>query len=148
MSACLLGVDCKYNGENNFDKEVLKLLSRESLIPVCPEQLGGCSTPRPPVEIVEGDGGGVLDGVSKVMTKDGYDATDNFIKGANEVLKLAQMMNIKKAILKARSPSCGSCSIYDGTFSGKTKKGSGVTAEILERNGITVLSEEDLRAER
>lgn len=139
-----MGVDCKYNGGNNQNSEVLKLLSKETLIPVCPEQLGGCPTPRHPVEIIDGDGAGVLDGRSRVMTKSGEDVTDRFIKGAQEVLKIAQTMCIKKAVLKARSPSCGFGSIYDGTFSGKTKKGNGVTSEILKRNGVSILSEEGI----
>ncbi|GAE88167.1 hypothetical protein JCM21531_1592 [Acetivibrio straminisolvens JCM 21531] len=144
MSACLLGVDCKYNGENNLNSKVLELLSKETLIPVCPEQLGGCPTPRVPSEIVDGDGADVLDGKARVMTKNGEDVTEYFIRGAREVLKIAQSMGIEKAIMKARSPSCGFCSIYDGTFSGKTKSGNGVTTEILKRNGISVLTEEDV----
>ncbi len=145
MSACFLGVNCKYNGTNNLNSEVMKLLSKERLIPVCPEQLGGCPTPRSPVEIIDGDGEDVLNGKSKVISKNGEDVTQNFIIGAKEVLKLARTMSIKKAILKERSPSCGIRSIYDGTFSGKTRSGSGVTAQILKSSGITVISEEDLR---
>lgn len=145
MSACLLGVNCKYNGMNNLNSDVIKLLSEERLIPVCPEQLGGCPTPRPPVEIICGDGRDVLDGKGRVISKNGEDVTQNFIRGANEVLKLAKTLGIKKAILKERSPSCGICSIFDGTFSGKTRSGSGVTAQLLKSNGITVISEEDLK---
>lgn len=144
MSACLLGVNCKYNGQNNLNDRVLKLIERETVIPVCPEQLGGCSTPRPQVEICNGDGGDVLDGKSSVLGKNGENATCRFIDGANEVLKLAKMMGIEKAILKARSPSCGFGKIYDGTFSGQLKDGNGVTAEILKRNGIEVFTEEDI----
>ncbi len=144
MSACLLGVDCKYNGKNNLNNKVLNLLSEDTLIPICPEQLGGCPTPRIPAEIVGGDGADVLDAKGRVMTKNGEDVTEYFIKGAREVLKIAQAMGIEKAILKARSPSCGVCSIYDGTFSGKTKKGNGVTSEILKRNGVSILTEEDI----
>jgi len=145
VSACLLGVNCKYNGTNNLNSDVIKLLSEEKLIPVCPEQLGGCSTPRPPVEIIGGDGRDVLDGKGRVISKNGEDVTQNLIRGANEVLKLAKTLGIKKAILKERSPSCGTCSIYDGTFSGKTLRGSGVAAQILKKSGITVISEEDLK---
>ncbi|CDG34828.1 protein of unknown function DUF523 [Acetivibrio thermocellus BC1] len=122
----------------------MKLCSEETLIPVCPEQLGGCPTPRVPSEIADGDGADVLDGKSRVMNKNGEDVTEYFIKGAQEVLKIAKTMGIKKAILKARSPSCGFGSIYDGTFSGKTKRGNGVTSEILVRNGVSVLTEEDI----
>lgn len=137
-------MDCKYNGKNNLNNKVLKLLSEDTLIPICPEQLGGCPTPRIPAEIVGGDGGDVLDAKGRVMTKNGEDVTEYFIKGAREVLKIAQAMGIEKAILKARSPSCGVCSIYDGTFSGKTKNGNGVTSEILKRNGVSILTEEDI----
>jgi len=137
-------VNCKYNGKNNLNSKVVELGSKETLIPVCPEQLGGCPTPRVPSEILDGDGADVLDGKSRVMTKNGEDVTEHFIKGAQEVLNIARTMGVKKAILKARSPSCGFCSIYDGTFSGKTKKGNGVTSELLIRNGISVLSEEDI----
>ncbi|HBW27967.1 MAG TPA: DUF523 domain-containing protein [Hungateiclostridium thermocellum] len=144
VSACLIGVNCKYNGKNNLNKKVMKLCSEETLIPVCPEQLGGCPTPRVPSEIADGDGADVLDGKSRVMNKNGEDVTEYFIKGAQEVLKIAKTMGIKKAILKARSPSCGFGSIYDGTFSGKTKRGNGVTSEILVRNGVSVLTEEDI----
>lgn len=114
------------------------------MIPICPEQLGGCPTPRSPAEIIGGDGKGVLDGVNRVMTKDGVDVTEKFLDGANKVLKLSKKMNIKKAIFKEGSPSCGVCRIHDGTFSGNTKKGSGVTTELLRRNGILVISEEQL----
>jgi len=127
-----------------LNKKVMKLCSEETLIPVCPEQLGGCPTPRVPSEIADGDGADVLDGKSRVMNKNGEDVTEYFIKGAQEVLKIAKTMGIKKAILKARSPSCGFGSIYDGTFSGKTKRGNGVTSEILVRNGVSVLTEEDI----
>jgi len=106
--------------------------------------VGGCPTPRVPSEIADGDGADVLDGKSRVMNKNGEDVTEYFIKGAQEVLKIAKTMGIKKAILKARSPSCGFGSIYDGTFSGKTKRGNGVTSEILVRNGVSVLTEEDI----
>lgn len=127
-----------------MNKKVMKLCSEETLIPVCPEQLGGCPAPRVPSEIADGDGADVLDGKSRVMNKNGEDVTEYFIKGAQEVLKIAKTMGIKKAILKARSPSCGFGSIYDGTFSGKTKRGNGVTSEILVRNGVSVLTEEDI----
>ena len=141
-----MGVNCKYNGGNNLTKEVLNIIGKETIIPVCPEQLGGCPTPRTPVEIQNGDGARVLDLKSKVCGKNGVDVTDNFIKGANEVLKLAKMNDISRAILKARSPSCGKGCIYDGSFSGIFKKGNGVTAELLLRNGIEVYTEEELKA--
>lgn len=138
ISACLAGVDCKYNGKNNKNDKILKLVEEGKAILVCPEQLGGLSTPRLPSEIV------VKDGKKKVLANDGTDVTENFLKGAEETLKIAKMMGINKAILKVRSPSCGYGEIYDGTFSGTTKHGNGVTAELLEKNGIKLYTEEDL----
>lgn len=145
VSACLLGINCKYNGGNNLNKKALKLIESDIVIPVCPEQLGGCPTPRIPVEIKGGTGADVLDGRSRVTAKNSEDRTEQFLKGANEVLRMAKLVGADKAVLKARSPSCGSGTIYDGTFSGRLKAGNGVTAELLKRNGIEVVSEEELR---
>lgn len=116
VSACLLGVNCKYNGKNNENENVKKLAEEYELIPICPEQLGGLPTPRVPSEIVE------IDGISnnkerKVINKEGIDVTETFIKGAEETLKIAKLYNIKKAILKSKSPSCGNRKVYDGSFS-------------------------------
>ncbi len=133
-SACLLGVKCRYDGKSSLNKKVLDLAAKETLIPVCPEQLGGLPTPRSPSEQRNG----------KVVTKDGKDVTDNFKRGAEETLRLAKIYGCKEAILKQRSPSCGYGKIYDGTFSGKLIKGNGVTAELLRKNGILVKTEEDL----
>lgn len=133
-SACLLGIKCRYDGKSKPNKKVIKLAKKEALIPVCPEQLGGLSTPREPAEQRKG----------KVITKSGKDVTENFKKGAREVLKLAKLLGIKEAILKQRSPSCGCGQIYDGTFSGKIVKGDGVTAALLKKNRIKVISDEDL----
>lgn len=138
ISACLCGVNCKYNGENNINKEILELFSEGKAIPVCPEQLGGLPTPRPAMEIKGGTGADVLDGTARVIAADGTDATGNFIKGAFETLGIAQKANIKEAFLKAKSPSCGAGGIYDGSFSEKIIAGNGVTAELLIRNGIKV----------
>jgi uncharacterized protein YbbK (DUF523 family) len=145
VSACLLGTNCRYDGGSFHDERLLELARQGMVIPVCPEQLGGCGTPRPPCEICGGSGGDVLDGRCRVVNARGEDITDNFIKGANETLKLAETCGAQKAILKARSPSCGHGRIYDGTFSGKIIGGNGVTAELLVRNGIEVFSEEDFR---
>jgi uncharacterized protein YbbK (DUF523 family) len=144
VSACLVGVNCKYNGGNNLVKEVKELMSKGEVLPVCPEQLGGCTTPRPAVEITGGNGADVLEGRCNAYRKNGEDVTAQLIKGAEEVLKIADMASAKKAILKSKSPSCGCGRIYDGTFSGKLIKGNGVTAELLLRNGIEVITEEDI----
>ena len=133
-SACLLGIKCRYDGKDKLNKKVIELSKKKILIPVCPEQLGGLSTPREPAE-QKG---------KRVITKSGKDVTQNFKKGAKEVLKLAKLFGIKEAILKQKSPSCGFGKIYDGSFSGKLIKGNGVTAALLKRNKIKIITEEDL----
>lgn len=140
VSACLLGEKCRYDGEGKPNEEVLSLSKKEKLIPVCPERLGGLSTPRSPSESVGGDGNDVLEGRAKVMSKDGRDVSQNFVMGARAVLEIAQKEGITKALLKSKSPSCGCGKIYDGTFSGKLKSGDGVTAALLKKNGIEVVS--------
>ena len=133
-SACLLGINCRYDGKNKLNKKVLKLAKKGILIPVCPEILGGLPTPREPSE-QKGE---------RVITKSGKHVSKYFKKGAREVLKIAKLFNIKEAILKQESPSCGSGKIFDGTFSGKIKKGDGVTTALLKKHKIKVISEEDL----
>ena len=134
VSACLLGVDCKYSGGNNYNEKVLEYIKDYEVIPVCPEIMGGLSTPRPPSERI-GD---------KVINNQGIDVTNEYTKGANETLKLAKLFNVKKALLKAKSPSCGKGKIYDGTFNSVLVNGNGVTVELLESNGISVITEQDL----
>ncbi|HHU69921.1 MAG TPA: DUF523 domain-containing protein [Thermoanaerobacterales bacterium] len=141
ISACLCGIDCKYNGLNNLDENIAGLVKKGLAIPFCPEQLGGLPTPRLPSEIVEGTGGDVLDGLAKVINKEGEDVTENFIRGAQQSLKLANMYGIKTAILKSKSPSCGYGEIYDGSFRRILIKGNGVTASLFDRNSIKVLTE-------
>ncbi len=143
VSACLLGTNCKYSGGNNLTTKVLELMKEHTLIPVCPEQLGGLTTPRKPCEIDTGGGFEVLTGHAKVMNSIGEDLTEQFVKGAQETLNLAKLYGCTSAILKANSPSCGCGIIYDGSFSGKHKEGSGVTAHILLNNGIVVATEND-----
>lgn len=133
-SACLLGVKCRYDGKSKPDEKVLNLATKEILIPVCPEQLGGLPTPRTPAE-QKGD---------KVVTKEGIDVTDSFKNGAKEVLKIVKLYSVKEVILKQRSPSCGCGQIYDGTFSGTIIEGDGVTTRLLKQSGITVKTEEEL----
>ena len=143
VSACLAGINCKYNGRNNYIEVFEKMVAKGEAIPVCPEQLGGCPTPRPAVEIQGGTGADVLDGRCTAIRKNGEDVTDKLIKGAEETLKIAQTAGVDRAVLKARSPSCGCGAIYDGSFTGKLRKGNGVTAELLLRNGIRVTTEEE-----
>lgn len=133
VSACLLGVDCRYCGTGLYHEQVAARSKEQHLIPVCPEQLGGLPTPRPPVELVNG----------RAIDNTGTDRTKEFQKGAEEVLKLARLFNCTHAILKSRSPSCGRGTIYDGTFSGKLTDGNGLTADLLMKNGIQVLMEDE-----
>ena len=147
VSACLLGENCKYSGGNNKSENVIKYLEDKEYILVCPEQLGGLSTPRNPSEIItygNKDGNDVLSGCTKVLSNKGIDVTKNFIKGAEETLKIAKEHNIKTAILKAGSPSCGYKKIYDGTFLGNKIQGMGVTAAILNKENIALLDEDDI----
>jgi uncharacterized protein YbbK (DUF523 family) len=148
VSACLCGINCKYNGGNNLDERVLKLLKEGKAIPVCPEQLGGQQTPRAAHEIVCGNGLDVLQGKAKVLghaVDESDDVTSEFLKGAYETLKIAEAVGASIAILKARSPSCGISEIYDGTFSGTKRQGNGVTAELLLSKGMKVFTEENLK---
>jgi uncharacterized protein YbbK (DUF523 family) len=141
ISACLLGINCKYNGESNYNQQIVELTKDERVIPICPEQLGGLTTPRLPCEIV------VREGEKRVIRKDGADVTEAFRKGAEETLKIAKMFNESIAILKTKSPSCGSCQIYDGSFSGRVIEGSGLTAELLADNYIQVFDENNYSPE-
>ncbi|MBR5410010.1 MAG: DUF523 domain-containing protein [Clostridia bacterium] len=136
VSACLLGCACRYDGGSVPNEEILELKDRYELIPVCPEQSGGLPTPRVPSERV-GD---------RVLAKNGADVTEAFIKGAETALYLAKTLGASAAVLKARSPSCGKGEIYDGSFSGTLTKGDGVTAALLEANGVPVFTEENLAA--
>lgn len=147
VSACLLGENCKYSGGNNKSEKVLEYLKDKEYIAVCPEQLGGLTTPRDPSEIEtygNKDGKDVLNGETKVVSNKGIDVTSNFIKGAEEALKIAKENNAAEAVLKASSPSCGCRYIYDGTFSKKKIKGMGVTASILAQNNIKIIDEEQI----
>ena len=143
ISACLIGLNVKYDGSNNFTETINQWLIDKKAVPVCPEVLGGLSIPRDPAEIVGGNGDDVLDGKAKVMTKYGIDVTEEFIKGAQETLNIALKLKATSVILKERSPSCGGTMIYSGEFNGNKKVGQGVTAALLRRNHISVYSEEN-----
>lgn len=133
VSACLLGLSCRYDGKSKANNDLIKKLKNVSVLPVCPEIMGGLKTPRKPCEIYN----------KKVISVDGTDYTANYKRGAEEVLKLCNMFDCRYAILKANSPSCGNRYIYDGTFSGKLTEGEGITAELLRKNGIKVLNEKE-----
>ena len=143
ISACLCGIDCRYDGGSKLDEKATNLFKSGKAILVCPEQLGGMSTPRLSHEIIDGTGKDVLEGNAKVLSREGTDSTNEFIKGAEETLKIAKGCGAKIAILKARSPSCGFGTIYNGSFSGEKISGNGVAAELLFKNGIRVITEED-----
>ena len=136
VSACLLGLDCKYTGENNLCPRVAALREGHTLIPVCPEQLGGLPTPRPPAERIG----------EQVRTREGRDVTAAYQRGAEEVLRLARRFGCKKALLKERSPSCGHGKIYDGSFSGILVPGSGVAAQWLAAHGLEIFGESQWEA--
>ena len=133
VSACLLGVCCRYDGRGNPNPAVLSLLNRDdiTLIPVCPEQLGGLPTPRIPSERQE----------DTVINRAEEDVTSHFARGAEEALRIAKAYGCQIAILKERSPSCGCGKIYDGSFTGQLIDGNGVTTELLRREGITIYGE-------
>lgn len=134
ISACFLGINCRYDGKSIKLDCLDQLKEKYNLIPLCPEVLGGLNTPRKPAERK----------YNKVINSIGQDVTDFFVRGANEALKLAKLNNCRYALLKERSPSCGYGKIYDGTFSGNLIDGNGVTAELLAENGITVLGESQI----
>lgn len=135
VSACLLGVACRYDGKSKANEDILKLIENYNLIPICPEILGGLPTPREPSEIIE----------NKVLNSKGKDVTFNYIKGAKESLKMASIYNSKKAILKSKSPSCGCGKIYDGSFSKTLINGDGITTRLFKENDIQVYTEEDIK---
>lgn len=134
VSACLIGVCCRYDGASKPDSRVLALMSGHTLIPVCPEILGGLPTPRIPSEI-RGD---------RVINREGRDVTAAYERGAEECLKLAHFYGCRCAILKERSPACGCGTRYDGTFSGTLVQGDGIAAARLKEAGIKVIGESDL----
>ena len=134
VSACLAGFNCRYNGSNYEDNRVVQLVEEGKALPVCPEQLGGLTTPRNPAEINK---------EGRVLTEKGEDVTKQFVLGAEETLRLCQLYGCKVAILKSLSPSCGSGHIYDGTFKKVIIEGDGLTAKLLKENGIQVLTESE-----
>ena len=138
VSACLVGINCKYSGGNNYNQKIFDLVKEGKAIPICPEQLGGLNTPRKPVELK------VINGKRYAIDNEGKDFTENFERGALEVLKLAKNLNINKAILQPRSPSCGVDKIYSGNFDNKLVDGNGILAELLKQNGIDVLTPNEI----
>ena len=134
ISACLLGVSCRYDGKSKPIENIEKLMEKYELIPVCAEIFGGLPTPRVPAEIIDG----------KVFTAEGKDVTEEYLKGAEEVLRLGKIFGAKKALLKERSPSCGSGIIHNGKFDGGLVPGFGKTAALLIGNGFEVFGETEI----
>jgi len=145
VSACLLGRPVRYDGKASRGHALLERLQADGrVVSVCPEVSGGLAVPRPAAEIVGGDGLDVLSGRARVMTADTIDVTQAFLDGAHHALALAKSQNVVAVVLKARSPSCGSLQIYDGSHSGTLVDGLGITAALLRREGFLVYSEDDL----
>lgn len=134
ISECLLGLCCRYDGKSKPAEKAAALSEKYYLIPVCPEQLGGLSTPREPSELRCGG----------VFSKSGCDVTAQYRRGAEETLRLARFFGCKKAVFKERSPSCGFGKVYDGSFSGTLVEGNGVAAALLAENSIAVFGESDI----
>ncbi|MDO5294836.1 MAG: DUF523 domain-containing protein [bacterium] len=134
VSACLIGIGCRYDGKSVVNPDAMKLLERYTVIPYCPEVYGGLPTPRIPAEIRN----------NKVWTADGRDVTPQFAKGAKEALRLAKLYDCQFAVLKERSPSCGTGFIYDGTFTGTLTDDDGLTAKLLKAAGIRVIGESEI----
>lgn len=137
VSACLIGNNCKYNGKNNKNEKIIDYLKDKEIILVCPEVMGGMDTPRLKSEIVDGEE------ELRVINEKGVDVTSYFVKGASIALKRTLANNVKVAILKEKSPSCGYKNIYDGNFDGTKISGSGVFTRMLLEHNIKILTEED-----
>lgn len=134
VSACLLGENCKYSGGNNYNEKVIDFIKGHTVIPICPEVMGGLSIPRSAGEIVNG----------VVRTKDGKSIDDEYHKGANIALNIARKEQPDLIVLQSRSPSCGVKQIYDGSFTGKKIQGHGVFASLAIKEGFNVIDVEDL----
>jgi uncharacterized protein YbbK (DUF523 family) len=142
ISACLMGVSCAYHGGHNLDEKLLADFDPKELVPVCPEQLGGLATPRERARLVGGDGEAFWRGEAKVVTLEGTDVSEQYRRGGLEALKLARFYGCSRAVLKAKSPSCGCGRICNQEISGLVP-GDGTTAALLKQNGIAVSTEED-----
>ncbi len=154
VSACLAGVACRYDGKDNAHDAIMKLVAQGRAILVCPEQLGGMATPRVASEIqcqTHEHSGAHMDGPTSqaqlVLQEDGTDVTEAFARGAREALRIAKLAGCTKALVKARSPSCGCGLIYDGTFSKKLISGNGLFTQALLHNGFAVWTEESFLPE-
>ncbi|MGZ4206602.1 MAG: DUF523 domain-containing protein [Actinomycetota bacterium] len=144
LSACLAGVACTHEAEAKTRDWALKLIAEGRAVLVCPEVAGGLPIPRPAAEIQRGDGADVLAGGARVVNEDGDDVTANYLSGARTAVEAARDARAGLAVLKARSPSCGCGRIYGGGFNGELRDGDGVTAALLKREGVQVVSDESV----
>ena len=138
VSGCLVGIDCRFDGKNRISTDLIEDFKKGELISLCPEQLGGLPTPRPPSRIVNGNGYDVLDGRTRVVNQKGDDVTEKFIEGATEVLKITKILDVEEAVLESKSPSCGCGRIYD-EISGELVESEGVLTALLKRNGVRAI---------
>lgn len=138
VSACLIGINCRYDAKNNCNQRLYELFKESLLYPVCPEVLGGLGIPRKPCEIIKRENN------YKVYDIDGENKTVEFIKGAEKTLKIAELIEVKGVIFKEKSPSCGVHYIYDGSFNENIIEGKGITTNYLINAGYKVYSEDDL----
>ena len=141
LSACLAGINCVYDGSHKFHPVFARMYKDNKALIFCPEVLGGLKIPHDPSELIGGDGFLVLEGRTRVVSSAGKDVTDFFIRGAQKSLEFAKKHGSRKVVLKSKSPSCGCGWIFDGTFSKKLVPGYGVTAALLKKNGIEVVSD-------
>lgn len=142
ISACLLGIPCRYNGKSEVNEEALRLFLEGEALLICPEIASGQKTPRPACEIVNGDGQDVLKGKARIIDKDGNDYTKKFVEGAKIILEnIVSRHDIKRALLKSGSPSCGVENIYSGSFDGTKIRGCGVLSALLKESGIDDIKE-------
>jgi len=139
VSACLAGINCRYDGKNGYNEKIADLVNSGKALAVCPEVLAGLGIPRERTEITNTPSDGKC-----VFSISGKNLTKAFNEGAEKTLALAKINGIKTAIMKSKSPSCGFSKIYDGTFSGKLIKGNGITSELLSNNGITIYTEDEI----
>ncbi len=142
LSACLAGARCVYDGSHKSHPVFARMARRREAVLFCPEALGGLKVPHSPSEIRGGSGAKVLSGRARVVSREGEDVTEFFLKGARRTLVLARRRRVSEAVMKSRSPSCGCGEVYDGTFTRTLTRGFGVTAALLKKNGVNVVSDE------
>jgi len=141
ISACLLGITCRYDGGSKVDKRIINLLNKWDFLPICPEQLGGLPTPRPPAKFLQGDGDAAWQNKAILQNENGDDVLPQYLHGAKEALKIAHLFDIRWALFKEKSPSCGPTRIHQNE---NYVRGMGITASLCRQNGIAVFSEEQL----